>query len=183
MNAAALTIRKTMREDLPLFFSYLNDHLLDNGSGATAMFMPMPRSESRFTPDKQAAFRTGMETPVGQPGWRRGWLALTADGRIAGHIDLRARPEKTCAHRALLGMGVHRDFRRQGLGAALVAVATEWAVIQKFDWIDLEVLSVNAAARQLYARAGFTQIGEIDDMFRIDGESLGYTFMAKNIRQ
>ena len=182
MNAGALAIRETVRADLPVFFVYLNDHLLDNGSGDTAMFMPMARSESVLTPEKQTAFRSGMDTPVGQPGWRRGWIALTPDGRIAGHVDLRARPEKTAAHRTLLGMGVHREFRQQGLGAALLAVATEWAVASQFDWIDLDVLSVNTAARQLYARAGFTQVGDMPDMFRIDGQSVGHTFMAKKIR-
>lgn len=182
MTVAALTIREMVRADLPVFFMYLNDHLSDNGSGGTALFMPIARSESVFTPERQTAFRTGIDTPIGQPGWRRCWLALTGDGSIAGHIDLRARPEKTSAHRTLLGMGVHRDFRKQGLGAALLEVAHAWAVQQQFDWIDLEVLSVNVAARQLYARAGFTQVGQIDDMFRIDGEPLAYTFMVKKIR-
>lgn len=182
MTAAVLAIRELAREDLPVFFAYLDDHLQDNGSGGTARFMPLARSASVFSPDKQAAFRSGMDTPLGQPGWRRGWIALADDGGIAGHIDLRARPEKPCAHRVLLGMGVHRDYRQQGLGAALLAAATAWAIGQQFDWIDLEVLSANAAARQLYARAGFTQTGQIDDMFRIDGESFGYTFMSKKIR-
>jgi RimJ/RimL family protein N-acetyltransferase len=181
VTGAAPVIRITVREDLAFFFAYLNDHLSDNGSAGTAMFMPLPRSESRFSADKQAAFRTGMETAVGQPGWRRGWLALAPDGRIAGHIDLRARPEQAAAHRALLGMGVHRDFRQQGLGAAMLAVATAWAQTENLDWIDLEVLSVNAPARQLYARAGFTQVGEMDDMFRIDGATLAYTFMTRRI--
>ena len=182
MKFASLTIRPAVREDLPVFFLYLNDHLRENGSGGTAMFMPIPRSESVISPEKQTSFRTGIDTPVGQSGWRHGWLALTPDGSIAGHIDLRARPEKTCAHRALLGMGVHRDYRKMGLGAHLVKVAMDWAATQKIDWVDLEVLSLNAAARKLYERSGFTQVGQIDDMFRIDGESLGYTFMAKKIR-
>ena len=181
MNFDSLTIRQAVREDLPVFFMYLNDHLRDNGRGGTAMFMPMPRSESVFSPEKQASFRTGMDTPVSQSGWRRAWLALTPDGSIAGHIDLRARPEKTCAHRALLGMGVHRDYRKMGVGAALVEAAMDWACTQTFEWIDLEVLSVNAAARQLYVRSGFTQVGQIEDMFRIDGQSLGYTFMSRKI--
>ena len=182
MNAGAPVIRKLARDDLALFFAYLDDHLADNGSAGNAMFMPLRRSESRLSVDKQAAFRAGMETAVGQPGWRRGWMALAADGRIAGHIDLRARGEKASAHRALLGMGVQRDFRRQGLGAALIAVASEWAIAEQLDWIDLEVLSVNAPARRLYASAGFTDVGQIDDLFRIDGVSLGYTFMANKIR-
>lgn len=176
---AALAIRELGRADLPVFFMYLNDHLQDNGSGGNARFMPMARSASIFGPEKQAAFRSGMDTQVGQSGWRRGWIALADDGSIAGHIDLRARPEPACAHRVLLGMGVQRDHRQQGLGAALLDVAGDWAMARQFDWIDLEVLSENRAARRLYERAGFIVTGQIDDMFRIDGESLGYTFMAK----
>ena len=66
---------------------------------------------------------SALGTPVGEPGWRRAWLALDEDGAIAGHVDLRARPERPAAHRALLGMGVHRDHRRQGLGARLIDTA------------------------------------------------------------
>ncbi|SHH47293.1 GNAT family N-acetyltransferase [Massilia sp. CF038] len=176
--ASPITIRKTVRDDLDRFFVYLNDHLSDNGLGNTAKFMPISHAEAGFPPEKEAAFRIGMETPVGQLGWRRGWIALTPDGQIAGHIDLRARLEKAAAHRCLLGMGVHRDFRQQGLGAAMVAVAVAWARSQSIEWIDLDVLSVNHAARNLYLRCGFSELGEIEDMFRIDGESLGHTFMA-----
>ncbi len=182
MSVGPLTIRPLVRDDLALFFMYLNDHLRDNGIGATPMFMPIARSESSFSPAKQAAFRAGVDTPLGQPGWRRAWLALAPDGSIAGHADLRARPETACAHRALLGMGVQRDFRRQGLGRALLDVVMAWATTEKLEWIDLEVLSVNQAAHQLYQRCGFTQVGQVDDMFRIDGQALGYTFMARKIR-
>ena len=41
---------------------------------------------------------------------------------------------------------------------------------------------MNHPARALYARCGFTQVGEIADMFRIDGEALGYTFMTRKLR-
>ena len=176
-----MTIRPASRDDLPSFFAYLNAHLRDNGTDGTALFMPMARSASFLPPEKEAAFRTGLETPLGAPGWRRLWLAFGADGEIAGHIDLRARPEKPSAHRALLGMGVHRAARRQGLGGRLIGVALAWARQQGLAWVDLEVLSVNAPARALYARCGFVQVGELADMFRIDGEALGYTFMAHRL--
>ncbi|MBC7684656.1 MAG: GNAT family N-acetyltransferase [Bdellovibrionales bacterium] len=174
-------IRPAGRDDLPSFFAYLNDHLSDNGKNGTALFMPMARNASFFPPDKESAFRCGMDTPVGEPLWRRLWLAVGDDGEIAGHIDLRARPEKPSAHRALLGMGVHRGARQRGLGARLVELVAHWAAAEGFDWIDLEVLSVNQPARALYARCGFVQVGEIDDMFRIDGETLGYTFMTRKL--
>ncbi|UOD32027.1 GNAT family N-acetyltransferase [Massilia violaceinigra] len=181
--AGEALIRPATSDDLDRFFAYLDDHLRDNGSGATALFMPMPRAASRFGPEREKAFRSACACATGQPGWRRLWLAFDSDGAILGHIDLRARPEGACAHRALLGMGVHRDARKQGLGARLIAVAAAWAASEAaLDWIDLEVLSVNLPARQLYARCGFVQTGEAADMFRIDGESLGYTFMSLALR-
>ena len=178
-----ITIRLARQEDFDAFFVYLNDHLADNGSGGTALFMPMSREASAFPVERQGSFRTSALTPLSEPGWRRLWLALTPHGIIAGHIDLRARSEAAAAHRALLGMGVQRDFRRVGLGRRLIEHAVSWASEEtELDWVDLEVLSVNQPARRLYQAAGFVQTGNIDDLFRIDGQSLGYTLMSRRVR-
>jgi RimJ/RimL family protein N-acetyltransferase len=110
------------------------------------------------------------------------WLALNARGEIAGHVDLRARPEIAAFHRALLGMGVHRDHRRAGLGRQLVEHALAWASITPpLEWVDLDVLSGNLAARRLYERAGFVVTGEVHDLYRIDGESHGSVTMSRRL--
>jgi RimJ/RimL family protein N-acetyltransferase len=180
--ALALVIRQARATELAAFFAYLDEHLGENGRGGAALFMPMARGDSRFPVEKQHAFITGMATALFEPGWRRLWLAFDDAGAIAGHIDLRARPERPSAHRALLGMGVRRDVRKAGLGARLIEAAVEWARAEAaLDWIDLEVLSGNEPARRLYARCGFALQGEIADMFRIDGEALGYTYMSRKI--
>jgi ribosomal protein S18 acetylase RimI-like enzyme len=177
-----VTIRPAVHTDLGALFAYLGDQLKENGMGGVPLFQPMPRSESRISAEKEAGFITGMGTPLGEPGWRRVWIAQDSTGAIAGHIDLRARAERTAAHRAMLGMGVHREHRRQGLGMRLVGTALAWASEQQgIDWVDLEVLSVNAGARRLYVRAGFDTIGEVADMFRIDGEQHAYTFMTRKL--
>jgi len=119
-----------------------------------------------------------MQTPLTDAGWRRVWVARDADGRIAGHIDLRALPERLTAHRCLLGMGVDRGFRRHGLGQRLIAHAAQWAAANQLAWMDLQVLSVNQPAIALYRRAGFVQTGEIPDMFRFDGQQFAYTSMS-----
>lgn len=166
--------------DFAEFLRYLNDHLSDNGVGDTAYFQPLPRAESFFPAEKAEAFQTGLATPVGAPGWRRAWVARADHGRILGHIDLRAHPERLAAHRCLLGMGVDRAFRRCGLGARLIAHAVQWtADIPGLAWIDLQVLSANQPAVRLYRRCGFTQTGEIPDMFRIDEQSYAYTAMSR----
>jgi ribosomal protein S18 acetylase RimI-like enzyme len=174
-------IRALDPREAPQFFAYLNDHLRDNGAHGNPLFQPMPRSRSVFPDEKAAAFSKGLGIALGQPGWRRAWIATGQDG-ILGHVDLRARPEHGCAHRALLGMGVHRLARRQGLGRVLVASAMDWARKQGLEWVDLEVLSINEPARALYRDCGFRQTGEIADMFRIDGEQLAYTLMSLKLQ-
>jgi RimJ/RimL family protein N-acetyltransferase len=177
------TIRSVEVDDLPALFVYLDDHLQDNGRAGTPLFQPMARADSRFPVDKRAAFAIGLGAEVGAPGWRRAWMALDSEGAICGHADLRARPERASSHRCLLGMGVHRDFRRQGLGERLLSIALDWARREPaLDWVDLEVLSSNAPARRLYERCGFTFAGELPDLFRIDGEQHGYVYMTYRLR-
>lgn len=175
-------IRAATSADLPLFFPYLADQLSDNGQHGNPLFQPMPRGQRDVPPDRIAAFTRGMGTPLTEPGWRRLWLALDGDA-IRGHIDLRARPEPEARHRCFLGMGVHRDARRLGLGLALLDMAIDWAGANPaLDWMDLEVLSVNEPARALYRKRGFVQTGEIPDLLRIDGERHGYASMALPLR-
>jgi ribosomal protein S18 acetylase RimI-like enzyme len=103
-------------------------------------------------------------------------------GQIVGHVDLRSHPEKLTEHRCLLGMGVHRQHRRRGIGEDLLAFAENWAAEKaNLEWIDLQVLSENSGAMQLYCRMGFSKTGEVPEMFQIEGRSFSYVFMAKSL--
>lgn len=176
-------IRPAEAADLPPFFVYLDDHLRDNGRGGTPLFQPLSRAQSQMPPGLKVSFIEGLAIPVGQAGWRRLWLALDERGSIAGHIDLRARPEPLARHRAMLGMGVHRAYRRRGLGAQLVDAALSWARSQDgLKWIDLEVLSENRPAVGLYLRAGFTMTARIEDMLEIDGVHHDLSYMRYQLR-
>ena len=166
------------------FFLYLNDHRSDNGKGENGYFMPRSQSESRFPADKEKSYRDGLNVPVGSPGWRRAWVARVSNRQIVGHIDLWSHPVRFAEHRCLLGMGVHRNHRRLGLGAALLSHATEWALAKTgLEWLDLQVLSTNEAAMRLYLRAGFTKVGEIAEMFKFDGRLFSDTKMTKRLRK
>jgi ribosomal protein S18 acetylase RimI-like enzyme len=176
-------IRPADAADLPAFFVYLDDHLRDNGRDGAPLFQPLSRAQSQLPAGLKVSFIEGMAIPVGQAGWRRLWLALDARGSIAGHIDLRSRPEPLARHRAMLGMGVHRAYRRRGLGAQLLATALDWARSgDGLQWIDLEVLSENHAAVALYLRSGFTMTARIADMLQIDGVSHDLSYMTWALR-
>ena len=181
--AAAPAIRMADEADLAPFFAYLDDHLRDNGSGGTPLFQPLPRDQSRMPPGLRLAFIRGLQLPVGEPGWRRLWLALGPTGNIAGHVDLRSRPEPAARHRTMLGMGVHRLYRRRGLGRQLLATAVAWASTEPgLDWIDLEVLADNRPALDLYLHADFRMIARIEDMLRVDGVSCDLCYMSLKLR-
>jgi len=170
-------------EQLPQLFMYLDDQLQENGRDGMPLFQPLSRAQGRLAPEKAASFAGGLAIALGQPGWRRVWIALDAGGAIAGHIDLRARPDPCSPHRAMLGMGVHRAYRRFGLGRMLVDTALAWAeATPMLAWVDLDVLSGNHAARRLYQRAGFIVTGEEPDLYRIDGQSHGSVTMSRRIR-
>ncbi len=167
--------------DTEAFFAYLEDHLSDSGVGETPLFQPAPRNESGVTEQMVQKFSEGIRKELGVPGWVRFWLAFSGD-RIVGHIDLRARPETYATHRALLGMGVDRSFRRVGLGSRLLSEVLAWAAEHSsLEYVDLRVVSTNAAARRLYARHHFETCGEIEDLFRIDGESMSSTLMVRRV--
>jgi ribosomal protein S18 acetylase RimI-like enzyme len=183
-GAATLTIRPAGEADLAPFFAYLDDHLRDNGADGTPLFQPIAPGQPRLPAGLRIAFIKGIDIPVGQPGWRRLWLAIDAYGDIAGHVDLRGRPEPAATHRAMLGMGVHRVWRRRGLGRRLLETAAQWARAETdVDWIDLEVLSDNQPAVELYARAGFTTVARVADMLRIAGGSHDLSYMTVRLRQ
>jgi len=166
------------------FFQYLSDHRSDNGRGENGYFIPISQSKSCLPYDKEEAFRDGLNVPVGSPGWRRAWVARASNGQIVGHIDLWSHPVSFAEHRCLLGMGVHRSHRRLGLGASLLSHATEWALANTaLEWLDLHVLSANEHAIRLYLRAGFTRVGEVAEMFKLDGRLFSDTTMAKRIRE
>ena len=146
--------------------------------------MPQSQSESRLPYDKEPSFRAGLNVPVGALGWRRAWVGRASNRQIAGHVDLRSHPVRLAEHRCLLGMGVDRNHRRLGVGATLLSHASEWALANTgLEWIDLEVLSINEPALRLYLRAGFAQVGEVAEMFKLDRRSFSWTTMTKRIRE
>jgi ribosomal-protein-alanine N-acetyltransferase len=59
----------------------------------------------------------------------------------------------------ILTLAVHPDARGKGLGRLLVSEAAEHALNAGAARMYLEVSERNAAARALYSRAGFVQIG------------------------
>lgn len=171
-------------DELAAMVVYLVDLNRDNGVGDSPLFQPQPRGAELPGPEKLEQFQRACAFPVGEAKWRRFWLAYDAVGAIAGHVDLQAWAEPHTRHRAVLGMGVHRDHRRRGLGRRLLEVVFEWAARDTvLEWIDLQALAGNRGACALYQSAGFQQVAILRDKFRIDGESVDEVQMTRPVRR
>ncbi|OEE66734.1 GNAT family N-acetyltransferase [Enterovibrio norvegicus FF-33] len=159
-------------EDMAALFAYLNRQLEENGAEGGALFQPLSRDECVVSDDVKKRFSDGVLADRESSNWRKIWLAKNSSGNIVGHIDLRHYADEHCRHRVLLGMGVDRAVRRQGLGESLLKTAIAFCQNdEKTEWLDLNVIGCNEKAITLYRKLGFEQLGEISDYYRIDGQS------------
>ena len=82
------------------------------------------------------------------------WI-LVADGAFVGHGILSA-----AAHEGeLLNLCIAPEAQGQGLGTRLLSHLLDRARARACDEVFLEVRDSNGAARRLYRRAGFQEIG------------------------
>ncbi|MFC4635319.1 GNAT family N-acetyltransferase [Dokdonia ponticola] len=120
--------------------------------------------------------------PIGKIGWRRVLIAVNNKNQILGHIDVKSYDQKHTSHRAILGMGVHRDHRRQGVGGSLIESMFSWVKANtELAQIDLWVLSQNLNAIKLYFKSGFKKIAEVEEMYGIDNKSYNAILMTKEL--
>ncbi|MFC3164460.1 GNAT family N-acetyltransferase [Ciceribacter thiooxidans] len=90
-------------------------------------------------------------------------LVALMDNTIVGDIGLNRFTGRR-AHAASIGMGVHDDYQRRGIGRALlgeiVAIADGWLNIAR---LELTVFIDNQAAIRLYESFGFRVEGTLRD--------------------
>lgn len=104
--------------------------------------------------------RSWLATP-GWDGTERGWLVAERNERLVGHC--RIGPDWPAAPGTgglALGIELHPDVRRHGLGHALMRAAEGWAT-GRGARLELAVLPHNARALNLYRRLGYADLGPV----------------------
>ncbi len=78
-----------------------------------------------------------------------------ADGRIVGWCDVFAHWAYALRHVGTLGMGVHAEYRGQGIGRSLILRTLEHALHSGVFRVKLETREDNHRAIRLYEQVGF----------------------------
>lgn len=89
------------------------------------------------------------------------YILAEVEGRVVGIASLDGSTQRRFGHSVTLGLGVSREFWRQGLGRALVRTLQSWADSRGLVRIALEVVETNIAAIRLYESLGFEHEGRL----------------------
>lgn len=99
------------------------------------------------------------------------------DNEVVGWIDISPIANPRLAHRGVLGMGVRKNFRGQGIGKKLMELALTHSKKAGLEKIELNVYTSNTVAIELYKKFGFQQSGFISHFRKLNGEYFDCLFM------
>ncbi|MBO4437708.1 MAG: GNAT family N-acetyltransferase [Spirochaetaceae bacterium] len=87
---------------------------------------------------------------------------IIARAELEGYYPARIR------HRAKFSISVRKDYWNQGIGSEMIKRVFEQAEKMKLRIIELEVISDNVRAINLYHKMGFADIGIYKDYFYVN---------------
>jgi RimJ/RimL family protein N-acetyltransferase len=106
-------------------------------------------------------------------------LLATAGERVIGMLDFHRERRPQTAHGGAFGMSVAREWRRQGVGSALLVALLAWADRASVTRIELQVFESNTDAIRLYERFGFQHEGRRRAAAVLDGREVDLLLMAR----
>lgn len=98
---------------------------------------------------------------------------------VVGHCLVRASGLPALRHVGKISMAITPDFRRRGLGDALLERAEDWAKAHGLRKLTLDVLANNRAALRLYERRRYREEGARRDQVWLDGDFHDELLLAK----
>jgi RimJ/RimL family protein N-acetyltransferase len=109
-------------------------------------------------------------------------VAETEDGRVVGRLSIARDQHPASRHVADVGLMVDADYRRQGIGRALMEAGVAWARESGVSKLELHVFPWNDAAIALYERFGFVREGLRRNHYRRGDELVDAILMAYEVR-
>ena len=148
-NGKTCVLRSVEPEDAERMIAYMKIML-----GETPFLMRTPE-EFDYTVEGEAdVLRKRRDDP------RALMIVAEADGEIIAASDVTPMGAKSrTLHRATLGMSVRKDYWSMGIGSVMMERLISHARQSGFEQIELEVVSTNRRAINLYTKFGFQVYG------------------------
>ncbi|HJY39533.1 MAG TPA: GNAT family N-acetyltransferase [Steroidobacteraceae bacterium] len=105
-------------------------------------------------------------------------VVAVANGLVVGWCDVVPKGPRGFAHVGALGMGVRREWRRQGVGRRLLDECLPLARSAGLEKIELEVFTDNEGAIHLYESLGFVREGVKVRARKLEGRYQDVLLMA-----
>jgi RimJ/RimL family protein N-acetyltransferase len=102
-------------------------------------------------------------------------------GEIVGRLSIARDPHPASSHVADLGLMVAVQYRRQGIGRALLERAVAWGAASRVRKLELHVFPHNEPAIALYESFGFVREGYRHDHYRRGAGYVDAILMAYRI--
>ncbi|MBY9079327.1 N-acetyltransferase [Paenibacillus sp. HN-1] len=111
---------------------------------------------------------------------RHAVLVAEADHQVVGWASLNPYSHR-CAYQGVadLSIYIHRDYRGQGIGSALLPALEEEAARGDFYKIVLFTFPFNQKGQGLYRKLGYREVGVFKDQGILDGERIDVMIMEK----
>ena len=113
------------------------------------------------------------DPPADEATFRVGWIdgktgvyVAHIDGALAGSYHLLPNYDGTAGHIANAGYMVAPEFRRRGLGRALVEHSLGEARRHGFDAMMFNLVIESNPSRRLYEQLGFEAVGRVPEAIR-----------------
>lgn len=90
------------------------------------------------------------------------WVVAVEDGTVAGYIG----SQSVMGEADMMNLAVHPDYRRRGIGRALVQTLVSMLWSKGVTSLALEVRASNESAIALYTQLGFTQVGRRPNYYK-----------------
>ena len=95
------------------------------------------------------------------------------------NVDRNIENRKRARHIGKFGLSVASNYRGEGIGFELARATIEEAKAKmpNLKMIELEVYEINEAAKNLYKKLGFTEVGTMPEAILYKGQYVGDTIM------
>lgn len=169
MTTPTPTILEATVDDAAELITYLAELYAE-----TDNFNPVSADEFNPTVDKQKETISSYASQKNSI-----YLLAIMEQQIVGELSLKGYPFKDLQHNATLGISVHREWRRRGIGRALLAEGIAWAKrTELIKRIELYTFATNLAAQGLYRHFGFVKEGVRKDFVYQNGAYIDDVMMA-----